>query len=140
MIPLLLLWASPALAEEAESVGTQFAVFSGGVDFLRSRISKTYSIDKSQVGGTFGCYDEVGIRDFNLDIPGDDVDAYIEGGKLYVSVEFGTISGYDMEIYTEATDVFDACISFDTDFDALVLRDASLTGSMVSRWWTVWRC
>jgi len=122
MLPALLL-IIPAHADRVEG-GVQAAVFPPGLAFAERQLrGRDFHLEMDDLGGGVECYDQVGIRDFNLDIPIDTVDLDMDDGVLWLTVDFGTIRGDDMVLYGEDADYLDACAEFEVD-----LIYAQLTG------------
>lgn len=122
LLPTLLLVAAALPAPVTG--GAQFAVSPDGVDLLTSYVEgERYEVDLAQVGGAYSCWDELGILDFNLDIPVETVDVALEQGQLRVQVTFGTIQGQDMVVYGVDEDYFDVCPEFDSELLYVTIED-----------------
>lgn len=122
----LSLLAAPAPAREVEN-GIRAAVFPRGLRFVEEQVSGLdYALEYPEIAGEYDCYQQIGVRNFNLDIPIDEVDLWTEDGVLSVIVEFGTIRGEDMDLYGESEDWLDYCVSFETTIEYINLEDARL--------------
>ena len=120
-LPTLLL----ATAQAAPVAGgAQVALYSSGIEMATGWFEgETYSIQKAQLGGEYSCYDEVGIRDFALDIPVETIEVTLRDHYLDVRVDFGTIHGEDMEVYALDEDYFDLCVEFESDLYYITVTD-----------------
>ena len=119
----LLALHAPAFAGDTVSGGVQAAVYEDGLDFAEELLNgQNFDIYQSEVSGENGCYDLLGVRDFNLNIPIENVSAQFTSQGLSVQVDFGTITGEDMILFGEDEEIWDTCISF-----ALDLYSASVT-------------
>jgi len=108
-----LLWSPLASAVPG---GVQAAIFPHGLDYLSSVIAGTeIDLYEPQVGAEYSCYDELGILDFNLNIPIDDVQVTISNNEVEIRVVFGTIYGENMIAYGLDEDWLDTCPEFETD-------------------------
>ena len=132
LLPLALLGA-PADAREVEN-GLQAAVFTEGLNFAEGLVSGLeFDLEYPELAGEYSCYDLIGVRDFNLNIPLDELDIWVEGGVLNVIVDFGTIRGEEMEIFGEDEDWLDACVSFSSTVYYFNFEDARLSLNLVPR-------
>ena len=121
------------LAQGADAVegGIQAAIFQPGLNFGAEVLAgEVFSVAKSQLGGEYSCYDELGVRDFNLSIPVEEVQADLTNKGLRFQVEFGTIFGENMEIYGVDEDYLDGCVEFDTDLHYIKVQNASFDGTL----------
>ncbi len=110
------------------SGGIQVAAFQSGFDFLADRYSgEVITIERDTVGAEdVACYDEVGVRNLNVEVPIDAVELDLRPNSIEIDIHFGLIQGQDMKIFGDDSDTFDACVSFENDFHSLEVRDARL--------------
>jgi hypothetical protein len=87
-------------------------------------------IDEPDVGAAVSCWDRVGVRDFNLDVPIDLVGLSPGRDTLTLYVGFGDITGSDMTLYSEDTEYTDACFEFTNAIHEVAVRDAELVGTL----------
>ena len=126
-----LLWSPIA---GAVTGGVQAAIFPHGLDYLSSVISGTeIDLYEPQVGAEYSCYDELGIQDFNLNIPVDNLQISIANNQINVRVDFGTIYGDDMVIYGLDEDWLDACPEFEGDLLYLSLTNSVFEISLLPK-------
>jgi hypothetical protein len=123
MISLLAL--SFAAAANPVAGGVQVAFFGPALD-LASAVAETQdlTIEEAELSGEYSCYDKVGVRDFNINIPVDTADFTLKNGSLEVELRFETIRGEDMVLFGEDDDWADACASFETDIAYVQIDDA----------------
>lgn len=127
LLTALSLFIVPASAGVVEG-GIRAAVFPQGLRFVEEQLSGLdYALDYPELSGEYDCYQQIGVRNVNLDIPIDEVDLWSEDGVLSVIVRFGTIRGEDMDLYGESEDWFDYCVSFDTTIEYINLEDARVS-------------
>ena len=88
------------------------------------------SIDEPDLGAAVSCWDRVGVRDFNLDVPIDLVGLSPGAGTLTVYVGFGPITGADMTVYGEDEDWTDLCPEFETALHSVSITDAELVATV----------
>ncbi len=129
--PALLLLALPVLTAAPVAGGAQVAVYPPGIEMLIGWFEgETYTLAYDEIGAEYSCWDELGIRDFALDIPVDDIQTTLRDHYLDVRVEFGTIHGEDMEVYGLDEDYFDLCPEFDSDLLYLTVTDPVFEASL----------
>jgi hypothetical protein len=75
----------------------------------------------------------VGIRDFQLEVPVEEVEVTLREHYLDVRVEFGTIHGEDMEVYSIDADYFDTCVEFESELRYLTVTDGVFEASLQPR-------
>ena len=96
----MLLWiAVSALATED---AIQVRAFPGAVAFAEAHaeaLDPSWAYDDLYAEAV-SCYDVVGIRDFNLSVPIDEVSLTLGPDTLTVQVDFGLIRGEDMNLYS----------------------------------------
>lgn len=103
-------------------------MFPEGIEVVREVLSEqTYHVDYPEFASVYGCYDEIGVRDFNLDVPINDVVVDLEGSTVNLGVHFGTIEGTGMTLFANDSDWADACVGFETGLDLVRLDNARLT-------------
>lgn len=133
MVPsfLLFLGGAPALAGDPVQGGLQAAVFPDGLDFVEDYVAGyTLDLEESDVGGEYGCYDRIGVHDFNLYVPVDTVDLELTDGALDITVRFDQIYAEDFTVYGQDEDYLDACIEFEADVLYAQVDDAVLDVSV----------
>ena len=124
---LLALSAAATPATDAVQVRT----FPGAVAFTEQFVEDMdQELIYDDLSGPASCYDLVGIADFNLEIPIDEVSLTLGEETLDVEVRFGPIGGTDMLAYGTDSDVFDGCVSFETDLRYVDLQDAVITAQI----------
>ncbi len=127
MLLALLAVAASAVSTDAVQVQT----FPSAVTFTEQYVeAMDQQLDYADLSGPASCYDLVGITDFNLTVPVDDVELTLGDSTLDVIVRFGTIGGTDMRAYGTDEDYFDACVSFDTELRYIDLQDATITAQL----------
>ncbi len=131
---LLLALVLPMASAAPVAGGAQVAVYPAGIELVTGWFEgETYELDYDEVGAEYSCYDELGIRDFNLDIPLDSIETTLRDDYLDVRVEFGTIHGEDMEVYGLDEDYFDLCIEFDSDLLYITVTDPVFEATLQPR-------
>ncbi|MFH1467420.1 MAG: hypothetical protein ABIO70_23755 [Pseudomonadota bacterium] len=134
MAPLLLLLGLPLATAAPVAGGTQLALYPAGVDMLAGWFEgEHYQLEEPQVGGDYSCWDELGIREFNLEIPVETVTASLCQGSLDVRITFDTIHGEDMEVYGLDEDYFDLCPEFESELWYLTVTDPAVEISLLPR-------
>ncbi len=129
---LLALALLPATA--AVSGGTQLAVYPAAFELVTGWFEgETYELSEPVVGGEYSCWDEVGIRDFALEIPVERIEVELREHVLELRVEFGTIHGEDMEVYSIDADYFDTCVEFESELRYLTVTDGVFEASLQPR-------
>jgi|GEM_PF-2243784 len=111
---IALLFASTALAATVNG-GVQLAAFDSGFDFVEDRITgEVYSIEMPVVSREdVACYDEVGLRNLNVEVPIQSLSFDLMPNSIVVDVMFGRVHGSDMVLYGTDGDNFDLCPGFD---------------------------
>ncbi|NCG17524.1 MAG: hypothetical protein GWP91_00725 [Rhodobacterales bacterium] len=111
-----MIWFLLSLAAAAPE-GIQVRVFPGAVSFAEqyAEAQDTAYLYDDLYDVNISCWDQVGIRDFNLDVPIDDVRLTLGEGTLTVDVDFGLIRGENMILYSRDADWLDTCAEFDTE-------------------------
>jgi hypothetical protein len=116
------------------SGGAQVALYPRGIDLATGWFEgETYTIEEPVLGGEYSCWDEVGIRDFSLEVPVETVEVTLREHFLDVRVEFGTIHGEDMEVYSLDADYFDTCVEFESDLLYITVTDPVFEVSLQPR-------
>jgi MYXO-CTERM domain-containing protein len=116
------------------SGGAQVALYPRGIDLATGWFEgETYTIEEPVLGGEYSCWDEVGIRDFSLEVPVETVEVTLREHFLDVRVEFGTIHGEDMEVYSIDADYFDTCVEFESELRYLTVTDGVFEASLQPR-------
>ena len=112
MIALLL--SSASLAATIGG-GVQVAAFQSGFDFVEDRFTgEVYNVEMPLVSKEdVACYDEVGLRDLNVEIPIQSLSFDLMPDSIVIDVIFGRVHGSDMTIYGTDGDTFDLCPGFD---------------------------
>jgi len=114
-------WAAPVPS------GLQGAVFGDGLGFIEDRLAGlTFDLAEDDVGGEVGCYDRLGVRDFNLHVPIDSVRFDLGQDTLDITVNFDQIYAENFSVYGQDEDYLDTCIEFDADVLYAELNDAVL--------------
>ena len=110
------------------SGGIQVAAFPGALDFASELLTdQTLMIDEPEFSGTdVACYDTVGIRDLNAEVPLDRVELKFNDDTLIVDIHFGEIHGEDMLLFGSDEDLWDVCPSFETTINSLTLYEGRL--------------
>ncbi|MEE2750329.1 MAG: hypothetical protein VX519_02795 [Myxococcota bacterium] len=127
-VHLLAMTATAAPVEE----GVQLAVFPDGADFAGHFMEgQVFDVALDEVALEYGCYDTLGVLDFNLNVPVESMSIDLLSQEISVTVTFGTILGEDMVLFGEDEDWFDVCPAFTTNFryaqvDDLVIKLALL--------------
>jgi len=127
---LFALLSLSALADPS-SDAVQVRTYPSAVSFAEQYVENLdQQLLYEDLSGPASCYDQVGITDFNLDVPIDEVTLTLGEGTLDLEVRFGTIGGTDMVAYGTDSDVLDGCISFETDLRYVDLQDAVVTAQL----------
>ena len=125
--------SSAALAATIDG-GVQVAAFDSGFDFVEERFAgETYRIDMPVVSQEdVACYDEVGLRDLNVEIPIQTLSIDLMPNSIVVDVMFGRVHGADMTLYGTDGDSFDLCPGFDDiAFHSFELTEARVLVELV---------
>lgn len=112
--------------------GVQVRAFPGAVDFAETYaedLDPTFAYDDLSAPYQ-GCYDLVGVLDFNLSVPIDDVDLALDDDQLTVTIDFGTIEGTGMTLYGVDSDWLDACPEFTTELYYARVLDARVVAAL----------
>jgi MYXO-CTERM domain-containing protein len=129
--PLILLVAPESMAVTG---GAQVALYPAGIELATGWFEgETHTIEEPVLGGEYSCWDEVGIRDFSLEVPVQTVTVTLREHYLDVRVEFGTIHGEDMEVYSLDADYFDACVEFESELLYVTVEDPVFEASLQPR-------
>jgi len=126
--PLFIFSATAAPVED----GVQLAIFPDGAEFAGQFMEgQEFDVAMDEVALEYGCYDTVGILDFNLNVPVEGMSIELLAEEISVTVAFDTILGEDMVLFGEDEDWFDICPAFTADFhyaqvDDLVIKLALL--------------
>lgn len=127
---MLLVFLATALAGDAQG-GLQVQVFPTLIDKLASWLDgETYAVAKKDVSAEYDCWDLLGVRNFNLDIPVEEVTLTPRNGELDIRLEFGEIRGEDMELYAVDEEWTDSCVEFEAWVSYVSLTDASLEAAL----------
>ena len=135
MFPVLL---ALALCQPAPALpvggGAQVALYPSGIELATGWFEgETHTIEEPVLSGEYSCWDEVGIRDFSLEVPVRTVEVTLREHFLDVRVEFGTIHGEDMEVYSIDADYFDTCVEFESDLLYITVTDPVFEVSLQPR-------
>ncbi|MEC7240701.1 MAG: hypothetical protein VXW32_05650 [Myxococcota bacterium] len=123
---------TPALAGETVSGGVQAAVYEDGLDFAEELLNgQVFDLSQSEVASENGCYDRLGVRDFNLNVPVENINAQLTRDGLAVQMDFGTIRGEDMILFGEDEELWDTCISFELDLYYAVVTNGRLEATIL---------
>jgi len=107
--------------------GFQAAVFPDAFRFAERQLDgQSFDVFEDHVGGSYDCWDELGIEDFNLQIPIEGVGLALKNDALEVTVEFGSIYGRDMLVYGRDSDTWDTCPEFEVQLTYVELENAEL--------------
>ncbi|MBM4368213.1 MAG: hypothetical protein FJ102_18520 [Deltaproteobacteria bacterium] len=107
--------------------GVQAALYPGGIDVARGFVEgETFRLEYDELSGEYDCYDEVGVRDVNLDIPIESVSFSLQDDYLDLHIRFGTIRGERMILYGRDADYLDLCAEFETEVYYVELQDGEL--------------
>jgi len=87
-------------------------------------------IAEDEIRAEMSCYDAVGVRDLNLDVPIETATLYTKQGELSLRLAFGPITGADMVLFGEDSDTFDTCAEFEAELRTISLTDAVITASL----------
>ena len=118
---LVLCQAAPALPVTG---GAQVALYPSGIELATGWFEHdSYDLAEDQVGGEYSCWDEVGIRDFALEVPVETIEVTLRDHYLDVRVDFDTIHGEHMEVYALDEDYFDLCVEFESELIYVVVTD-----------------
>lgn len=113
--------------------GVQAALYPGGIDVARGFVEgETFQLEFDELSGEYDCYDEVGVRDVNLDIPIESVSFSLEEDYLDLRIRFGTVRGEDMVLYALDADYLDLCPEFETEVYYVELQDGELRAKLTA--------
>ncbi len=126
-----MIWLLISLAAAAPE-GIQVRAFPGAVSFAEqyAEAQDTAYLYDDLYSEDVSCWDQVGVRDFNLDVPIDDVTLTLGEGTITFDVAFGLIRGEDMTLYSFDTEWTDACAEFDTDVYYIQLESGHVNAPM----------
>ena len=130
---LAILLSSAALAASIDG-GVQVAAFQSGFEFVEERFTgEVYTIEMPLVNQEdVACYDEVGIRDLNVEIPIQNLSIDLMPNSVVVDIMFGRVHGSDMTIYGTDGDSLDLCPGFDdVNFHSFELTEARVLVELV---------
>jgi hypothetical protein len=122
----LLLW-NTALAATVDG-GVQVGLFEHGLQFVEERYSgEVFRFSEDEVTGqNVSCYNEVGVSNFNIEVPIDSIGLSMGNQSLVIDIHFGEIHGEEMVLFGEDDDFFDVCPSFETNFNSFSLSQGRL--------------
>ena len=122
----LFLW-NAALAATVDG-GVQIGLFDPGLEFVEDRYSGEviHFAEEEVTGQNVACYNEVGISNFNIEIPLESIGLSLENQGLVIDIYFGEIRGQEMVLFGEDDDFFDLCPSFETNFNSFSLSQGRL--------------
>lgn len=122
------LWA-PARAATVDE-GLQAQIYPSGFDFVSDQLaSQAFAFGPTDLSGSWDCYDELSITDFNLSLALDSVTIEPKSGSLSIDVQLGEVRGEDMGLHG-VSGWFDLCIDFDTTLKYVSLNDGRLQGEL----------
>lgn len=128
----MLVLLSTALAGDADG-GLQVHAFPGLTDKVGGWLEgEVYEVDYPDLSAEYDCYDLLGVRDFNLDIPVEQVTITPRQGELDVDLRFGEIRGEDMVLYAVDSEWTDLCVEFETTVDYVSLTDGRLQATVTA--------
>ncbi len=111
----------------AEQGGLQARLYDGALDVARGLVEgQTFSYEEDELGGAYDCWDYIGVRDLNVEIPVEEVEIGLDDGELSAWVRFGRIHGEDWVLYATDEEWTDSCFEFETDVYSVELDDAVL--------------
>lgn len=127
MIALLLATAAAAPLQG----DVQVRLFDDALDVAASVIADLDPVlAEDDLGSEVSCWDRVGVRDFNLDVPIELVGLSPGQDTLTVYVGFGDITGADMVLYAEDEDFLDLCTELELDVYEVAITNAELAGTL----------
>ena len=93
--------------------GVQVAVYPEAMDLVTA-LSEGLEVDlaESDLHGEYGCYDTLGVRNFNAHIEVGSLETSFTAGTLSATIRLNSVHGENMEIYSEDADWLDACAEF----------------------------
>jgi hypothetical protein len=116
-----MLLALPLALGADVSDGLQMRLYDKGLDVGKSLVEgETFNLQYDDVGAEYDCWDYVGVKNVDLDIPIDSIEAQLDDDVVHLTVHFGEIYGEDWEVYSIDADYLDTCLEF--DFDVLYVR------------------
>lgn len=129
-LPMLLL-AGLALAGGTAPGGLQLALYPPLTDRVAGWMSDTtHHVEKADVSAPYDCWDLLGVRGFNLDVPIRTVSLEPREGALDLTVTFGEIRGEDMELYAIDSEYTDTCVEFEAWVSYVSFTDGRLDASL----------
>lgn len=126
---MIALFLATALAAPG---GVQVRAFPGSVEFAETyaeALDPAWAYDDLSAPYQ-GCYDLVGVTNFNLSVPIDAVDLALDDDQITVTVAFGTIEGTGMTLYGLDADWLDACPEFETELYYARLLDGRVVAAL----------
>ena len=111
--------------------GVQLRLYNGGLDFVGEYMSgQVFDFGYTDIISSYSCYQEIGVLDFNLEVPISDLSLRSTNNGLELSISFDQIHGEDMTIYGESEDWLDTCVSFEGDLNYVRVDGASLSATL----------
>jgi uncharacterized protein (TIGR03382 family) len=111
--------------------GVQAAVYEHGLNFGEDMLEgQDFDVYKYEIWSDPSCYDRLGVRNFNLNIPIDQVNASFQSDGIHFEVTFGTLEGEDMILFGEDSDWWDLCVEFEKDLRYVQVIDTYLAGTV----------
>ena len=128
MFGLLLLLVTPnANAADRANGGVQAALFEDGLNFAEGLLEgQTFDFYQEEIASDPACYDKLGVRDFNLNVPVRYVNADFTPEGIRFSIGFDPIYGENMTLFGEDEDFWDYCIGFEKELRTIWVTDVYL--------------
>ena len=102
----------------------QVAVSEQGFGFATDYITSIpIEFEAEELSGPYGCWDSVGIRNFNVQTQIKDIEFTLNRDKITIVARFDPIYGFDMQIFAEDTEFWDTCIGYNGELSRLVIEN-----------------
>ncbi|MFZ5482313.1 MAG: hypothetical protein ACOZNI_36465 [Myxococcota bacterium] len=122
----MLAFAGPVFAASVDG-GLVARLYPEGVAAAaRALEGHDYDVAIDELAARVDCFDKVGVRNFNLHVPLDELNVEVEDGEIHVVARSSEIRGEDMEIFTEDAEWTDDCYETSFHVEYVSLRDARL--------------
>jgi hypothetical protein len=102
----------------------QVVIGEKGFDFTTNYLEQVPLVfEKEIIESEYECWDRVGIIDFNIETKVKEAIFSTEMDALVLQLWFDPISGTDMEVFAEDSDIFDFCPSYSSTLNYLTIEN-----------------
>ena len=89
----------------------QVALGESGLAFGTEYVKKfTIDFNEEEISAPYGCWDLVGIRNFNVETTIKDIDFLLSEETITIMAKFEPVYGYNMTIFAEDDQLLDTCL------------------------------